>query len=150
MRFRLCFTQAKPAYFYLVDCKFAGFALALLATGFDTHEHLRVVGELAHEEEQSLHGFLGLVIGQSSANELNLGEHPFGQDELLSASAALVDVYRRVDVHLRDSAAKYEFHVAGALELLEDEFIHAAVGFDEGCGEYGEGTCCSFLSSLCR
>jgi len=38
-----------------------------------------------------------------------------------------------------DAAIENEFHITGALELLEDGFICLGVGLDEGGGDDGEG-----------
>ncbi len=37
-----------------------------------------------------------------------------------------------------DGAVEVDLHVAGALEFLKNEIVHAAVGLDEGRGEDGE------------
>ena len=43
-----------------------------LPAGFDAHEHLRIGGELAQEEEQALHGLRRAVAGEGAANDLNI------------------------------------------------------------------------------
>ena len=64
-----------------------------------------------------------------------------GEEEFLASGAAFEDIDGGVDVLLCDAAVEDEFHVACAFEFLEDEFVGAAVGFDEGCGDDGEGAC---------
>ena len=94
---------------------------ACLTAGFDAHEHLRIGGELAQEEEQALHGLRRAVAGEGAANDVDFLHHPSGEDELLTAGATAQDVDRGIDVHFRDAAVEHELHVAGAFELLEDE-----------------------------
>ena len=110
-----------------------------LTAGFDAHEHLRIGGELAQEEEQALHGLRRAVAGEGAANDVDFLHHPSGEDELLTAGATAQNVDRGVDVHFCNAAVEHELHVAGALELLEDELVHTRVGFDEGGGQDGEG-----------
>ena len=51
------------------------------------------------------------------------------------ARAGAVDVDGRPDALVDQPAVEVQFHVAGALELLEDHFVHAAAGVDEGGGQ---------------
>ena len=121
-----------------------------LTAGFDAHEHLRIGGELAQEEEQALHGLRRAVAGEGAADDVDFFHHPSGEDELLTAGATAQDVDRGVDVHFRDAAVEYELHVAGALELLEDELIHTAVGLDESRSKDGEGACGARVARSCE
>ena len=123
---------------------------ACLTAGFDAHEHLRIGGELAQEEEQALHGLRRAVAGEGAADDVDFLHHPSGEDELLTAGATTQDVDRGVDVHFRDAAVEYELHVSGAFELLEDELIHAAVGLDERRSKDGEGACGASVARSCE
>lgn len=55
-----------------------------------------------------------------------------------AARAGVGDVDRRPDALGGDFAVEHEFHVPGAFEFLENDFIHAAAGVDEGCADDGE------------
>ncbi len=39
-----------------------------------------------------------------------------------------------------DFAVEHELHVTGAFELLENDFIHAAAGVDQGCSDDGQAS----------
>src|SRR3546814_9128877 len=51
--------------------------------------------------------------------------------EFLPAGSRITDVHRREDALVGDLAIKNDLGVAGALELLEDHFVHAAAGVDQ-------------------
>src|SRR3954470_22879076 len=55
--------------------------------------------------------------------------------DLFLAGARRVDVHRGEDPLVRELAVELELHVAGALELLEDDLVHARAGLDERRGE---------------
>jgi len=79
------------------------------------------------------------VTGQSATDDVDL-VHVLGREEQLFATrSGEEDVDRGVDALVADLAVENELHVAGTLELLEDEVIHAAVGLDQGGGHDGEG-----------
>src|SRR4029450_11133808 len=47
------------------------------------------------------------------------------------ARASLLNVDRREDTLVGELPVEMDFHVAGALELLEDHVVHARAGVDE-------------------
>src|SRR3546814_15105810 len=51
------------------------------------------------------------------------------------AGARLADVERREDALVRNLAVEHDFGVTGALEFLEDHFVHAAAGVDQRGGD---------------
>ena len=61
------------------------------------------------------------------------------QDPLLLARARLAHVHGRVDAAVGQLAVEHQLHVAGALELLKDEVVHARAGLDQRGGHDGEG-----------
>ena len=63
---------------------------------------------------------------QDGAVDLFLSEQ-----ELFFARARAEDVNGWVDAAICNLAIQHELHVAGALELLEDQFVHPASGFDQ-------------------
>jgi len=50
------------------------------------------------------------------------------------SSTGPVDVDSREDTLVHQAAIEVDFHVAGALEFLEDHVVHAAAGVNEGRG----------------
>ena len=59
-------------------------------------------------------------------------------DEFLFARARAIDVDRGENATFDKTAVKVNFTITGALEFLEDDFIHAAARIDEGRGDNGE------------
>src|SRR5574344_2355566 len=59
-------------------------------------------------------------------------------DELFLARTRAVDVDRGENALVGKAAVEVELHVAGALELLEDDLVHAAAGVDERRAEDGQ------------
>ena len=53
------------------------------------------------------------------------------KQELLPSGSAPRHIDGRKNAPLREPAVQHEFHVAGALELLVDNIVHAAAGLDE-------------------
>src|SRR4029077_20041427 len=48
------------------------------------------------------------------------------------------NVDRRINALIADLAVEHHLHVTSAFELLENQFVHAATGFDQGAGHDGE------------
>src|SRR5690606_22285546 len=57
------------------------------------------------------------------------------EQQLLVPGGRRLDVDGRVDAPLGEAAVEPELHVPGALELLEDDLVHAAARLHEGGGE---------------
>ena len=57
------------------------------------------------------------------------------QQQFFLAGAGAVDVDGGPDALVDEAAVEVQLHVAGALELLEDHFVHAAAGVDQGGGQ---------------
>src|SRR5690606_1995939 len=60
------------------------------------------------------------------------------EEELFLAGSRLVDVDRRVDAAVGEATVEDEVGVAGALELFEDDFVHARPGVDQRRRDDGE------------
>ena len=60
------------------------------------------------------------------------------EEEFLATSAGEEDVNGGIDALVADLAIEDELHVAGTLEFLKDQVIHAAVGVDQGSRHDGE------------
>src|SRR4051812_26365724 len=59
-------------------------------------------------------------------------------NELLLAGARAVDVDRRENAALNETAIEMKLAVTGALEFLEDDFVHPAAGIDQRARDDGE------------
>ena len=59
-------------------------------------------------------------------------------EELFFARAALDEVDGGIDAPVGEAAVEDELHVARALELFEDDLVHAGAGIDQGGGDDGE------------
>src|SRR5690606_31387038 len=59
-------------------------------------------------------------------------------EELLLAGAGRLHVHRGEDPLVRERPAELELHVAGALELLEDDLVHLRAGLHQRGGDDGE------------
>src|SRR5450759_1782485 len=81
--------------------------------------------DLVHEQFESGSG--AALVGQGiehSAQLPDLLELRTVEEQLLMAGGTGVDVDRRVQPALGQSSVEPQLHVAGALELLEDHFVH--------------------------
>ena len=80
---------------------------------------------------QLLHRVDG-VHGRERAAEHRHGAKGFGREQLFfAAGAGLADVDGGPDAAVGQLAIEHQFHVAGALELLENQLVHAAAGVDQ-------------------
>src|SRR5205807_10665352 len=70
----------------------------------------------------------------------NLLELDALEEQLLVAGGRPVDVDGWIDPTLGQLAVETQLHVAGALELLEDDLVHTGPGLDEGGGQDGQRT----------
>src|SRR5699024_2641777 len=93
--------------------------------------------ELGHEQ------FDGLLLFEAGQQPTQLPHHLrlFGGHEHLFATGARgVDVDGREDALVRELAAQAQLHIAGSLELLEDDLVHLRPGLDQRRGEDGQRT----------
>ena len=70
------------------------------------------------------------------------------EEEIVAAGAGKYHIDRREDSAVAEVAVQLKFHVASALEFLEDDIIHLGTGLGECRGEDGEGTA-SFYITRC-
>ena len=80
---------------------------------------------------QALGRFDRLVTRQSAPDEMDFLHLMRRQQEFLPAGSAFEDIHRRVYILLCDPPVENQFHVAGTLELLKNQFIRPAVGLDQ-------------------
>src|SRR5215831_3902274 len=86
-------------------------------------EELLVRLELLELLEQRLHRVEGLVVGHLAPEPPDLLELRFGEQQLLPPRARADEVERREDAPIGELPRQVELHVAGALELLEDDVV---------------------------
>src|SRR6266511_5609278 len=101
----------------------------------DGTQELGVGLALAHPVDHQLEG-LGRVERTEHPAQLP-GDHQLllGEQQLLLAGGGGVDVQGREDAPLRQLAVQPHLHVPGALELLEDDLVHARAGVDQRGGQ---------------
>src|SRR6185437_8765293 len=75
---------------------------------------------------------------EERAEEPDALEDPLREEQLLLAGRALVDVEAREDALLHELAIEVDLAVARALELLEDDLVHARAGVNERRGDDGQ------------
>src|SRR5918998_4746302 len=89
--------------------------------------------ELLDEELYLLGGVEGVQDAANLPDSLGLRRL---HQQLLLAGTRVLDVYRRVDPAVRQFPVEPQLHVARALELLEDDLVHPATGFDQRGRQY--------------
>ena len=107
-------------------------------TGRSRSRKSALLGILAHLPDQRLHRLGRLDVREAAAEQGDAGEGLGVQEALFLAGARLLDVDGRPDAAVGQLAVEDELHVAGPLELLEDDLVHPAAGLDQGGGQDGE------------
>src|SRR6185312_5872453 len=102
-----------------------------LRSGIHRFEELGVVLRLAELIEQELDGVDRSHRVEDAAEHIHLPERVGLDQQLFLASARFEDIDRREDALVGDFAVEHDFRVAGAFELFEDHFVHAATGVDQ-------------------
>src|SRR6266576_1093811 len=110
-------------------------------------EHFSVRWEFFHKHQETLDGFLWFVTGQTAPDEIDLLKLPRLQQQLFATRAGEKNVDRRINALVADLSIEHHFHVSGSFELLKDQLVHAAAGFNERRGNNRERTC--FLRVAC-
>src|SRR6185312_2474317 len=94
-------------------------------------QELLVVACLAELVGEKLHGFNRRERVEDLAQNPGALQVVFRDEELFFAGARALDVDGREDALVDELAVEDDFHVAGALELFEDDLVHARAGVDE-------------------
>src|SRR5207248_8356432 len=70
--------------------------------------------------------------GKAASNQIDFLQLPRLQKQFFSSRSRKENVDRRIDPLIADLAIEHHLHVPGALEFLENQFVHSAAGFDQG------------------
>src|ERR687891_418301 len=97
-------------------------------------EELGVVLGFAHALDDHLHLFDARQRAERAAQQPDAAQIILWNQQFFLARAALLQIDGREDAFVRELAVEVDFQVARAFELLEDHFIHAATGIDQGRG----------------
>src|SRR5208337_4587206 len=97
-----------------------------------------VVTNLLEAADQQLHGFNGRKRIEHTAQDKDALQIFLGDEQLFLAGSGALDIDGREHALVDQLAVEDDFHVAGALELFEDDFVHAGAGVDEGGCDDGE------------
>src|SRR3989442_1764028 len=95
------------------------------------------LGELELVQQQ-LHPLDGVELRQRLAQEPDLLQLVLLEEQLFLARARLLDVDGGEDALVHEAPVEMDFHVAGALELLEDHIVHPAARVHDGGGHDGQ------------
>ncbi len=103
-------------------------------------EELFVGGSVAHSLLQKLHSLDGGEVGEMVAEDHRTGQNIGLDEEVVAAGGGGGKVDGGEDALVGEAAIELELHIAGALELLEDDVVHLGAGFGECGGDDGERT----------
>src|SRR5208337_57840 len=92
----------------------------------------------AEAADQELHGLNGGERAENLAKDPNAAQFVGRKKQFILTSAGSLDVDCREHALIGETAVEIDFHIAGALEFLEDDVVHAAAGVDQGGGDDGE------------
>src|ERR1700712_5279661 len=102
------------------------------------HQELDVVLGLLQPFQQQLERLLSVEAREHPAELPDDGQLLLAHEQLFTTSSGLYGVDGREDPLVREIAPQPDLHVAGALELLEDDLVHLRATFDEGSRENGQ------------
>jgi hypothetical protein len=80
------------------------------------------------------------VTSKTAPDEIDFLQFPRLQQQFFAARSRQEDVDGRINPLVADFSVEDHFHVSGAFELLKDQLIHAAAGFNQRSGDNGERT----------
>src|SRR5574344_1405469 len=104
-------------------------------SGVHGDEEFLVVARVFHAVFEEVHGFHGIHVGNVFAENPHAVERGLVVKQVVAAGAGGYAVDRREYAFIAEGAVQLEFHVAGAFEFFEDDFVHFAAGVGEGCGD---------------
>jgi len=101
-------------------------------------EELHVGFGFAEAAEQKLHGLNGGKRAENLAQDPNAAQLVGREKEFVLTRAGALNVDGWEHALIGEAAIEIDFHVAGALEFLKDDVVHAAAGVDQSGGDDGE------------
>src|SRR6478672_8195747 len=101
-------------------------------------KELGVAFRLAHLREQQLHRLDRRQRREHLAEHVDAVQVLLRQQQFFLPRAALLDVDGGEHATVHQLAIEVDFHVARALELFEDDLIHARAGVDQRRGDDGQ------------
>src|SRR5437899_10096474 len=106
----------------------------------NTHreEKFDVAAGLFQLVKDKFHRFDGRDTSERAAENDNLVVFVRVVKQFLFSRAGTLDVYRRENAAIHQRAIQMDFHIAGAFELFEDDFIHSRASIDERRGNDGQ------------
>src|SRR6266513_5072589 len=104
-----------------------------IGSAWNAFQHFSVRREFFHEHQKTLNGFLRFVTGEAAPDEIDLFQFPRLQQEFFAARSGQKDVNGRINALIADFSVQDHFHVARTFELLKNQLVHTASGFDQGC-----------------
>jgi hypothetical protein len=111
-------------------------------------EELLVGRELADFLQQKLHRRFGRQRRQRPPHQVKFFHLFLRIEFLLLAGPRLWDVDAGEDPFFEELTVEHDFHVAGALELLEDDLVHTRAGVDEAGSNHRQAA--TVLDVSCR
>src|SRR6185437_2283203 len=127
-----------PAFhFPLLSLADSGKRIADL-TQIHTHQELGIALGAIHAVGQQLHRLDRVHVAENLAQNVHAAQFLRVHEQVFLARAGAVYIDGRPDALIDHAAIKMQLHVASALELLEDHFIHATAGVDEGGRQDGQ------------
>src|ERR1700687_4381505 len=103
-------------------------------------EEVAVDAGLAQLVDEQLHGLDGRERIEDAAQHPDALQVFLALEQLFLTGTGALNVNGGEDALVAELAVEDDFHVAGALELLEDDVVHAAAGFNQSGGDDGERT----------
>jgi hypothetical protein len=97
-----------------------------------------VVARLGELVGEKFHGFDRGERVDDAAQDPGALQLFLGDEQLFLAGAGALDIDGGEDALVYQLAVEDDFHVAGALELLEDDLVHARAGVDQRGGDDGQ------------
>ena len=91
--------------------------------------------EFFHKHQETLDGFLRFVTGKPAPDEIDLLQFPRLQQQFFAARSGQKYVDCRINTLVADFPVEHHLHVSSAFELLKDQLVHAAAGFNQCRGD---------------
>src|SRR5579863_2412478 len=101
-------------------------------------QELGIIADLFEAGNEQFHGFDGRQGVQHAAQHEDALQVFPGNEQFFLSRAGALDVDGREDALIDQLAVEDDLHVAGSLELFEDDFVHAGACIDQRSGDDGK------------